>query len=82
MLALGLVFVGAGAAVILIGVFSDSGRFIGWHIGTHTALLLGVVGAVAAVAGVQLVRWAAVRGVKNAWAQRKFEKRAKDARTD
>lgn len=82
MLALGFVLAGAGAAVILIGLFSDSGRFIGWHIGTHTALLLGAVGAVAVVAGVQLVRWAAVRSVRNAWTQRKFDKRAKKARDE
>jgi hypothetical protein len=82
MLALGFVLAGVGAAILLIGFFSDSGRFIGWHIGSHTGLLLGAVAAVALVAGIRLIRWGAVRGVKNAWAQRKFERREKRAQRD
>lgn len=82
MLALGFVLAGVGAAILLIGLFSDSGRFVGWHIGSHTGLVLGAVAAVALIAGIRLIRWGAVRGVKNAWAQRKVEKRAKEARHD
>lgn len=82
MLVLGFALAGAGTAVVLIGLFSDSGRFVGWHIGTHTALITGVVAAAAIIAGIRLVQWAAVRGVKNAWAQRKFDRRAKEARND
>lgn len=77
MLPLGFVLAAAGTAALLIGLFSDSGRFVGWHIGTHTALVIGVAAAVAVIAGVRLVRWATVRGVKNALAQRKLDKRAK-----
>lgn len=82
MLALGLVLAAAGAAAVLIGLFSDSGRFIGWHIGTHSAVIIGAVAAAAIIAGIRLVRWAAVRGVRNAWAQRKADKRAKQAHDD
>ena len=82
MLAVGFVLAGVGAAILSIGLFSDSGRFIGWHIGSHTGLILGALAAVALIAGVRLIRWGAVRGVKNAWAQRKFDKRAKEARHD
>lgn len=82
MLALGLVLAGAGAAILLIGLFSDSGRFIGWHIGSHTGLVLGAVAAVALIAGIRLIQWGAVRGVKNAWAQRKFERRERRAHRD
>ncbi|BBH17704.1 hypothetical protein Back2_19910 [Nocardioides baekrokdamisoli] len=82
MIALGFVLAVGGAAALLIGLFSDSGRFVGWHIGTHTALVIGAAAAVAIIAGVRLVRWAAVRGVKNAMAQRKSEKQAKRAQKD
>lgn len=82
MLALGFVFAGAGATIALIGLFSDNGRFVGWHIGTHPALILGIVAAALLIAGVRLIRWGTVRGVKNAWAQRKFDKRAKEAHVD
>jgi len=82
MLALGFVLAGGGVAALLIGLFSDNGRFVGWHIGTDTALIIGALAAVAMIAGVRLIRWAAVRGVKNAWAQRRFDKRAKEARND
>ena len=82
MLALGFVLAGVGAAILLIGLFSDSGRFVGWHIGSHTGLVLGAVAAVAIITGIRLIRWGAVRGVKNAWAQRKFDKREKEARND
>jgi len=82
MLVLGFVLTGVGAAILLIGLFSDSGRFIGWHIGSHTGLILGAVAGAAIIAGIRLIRWGAVRGVKNAWAQRKLDKREKHARTD
>jgi hypothetical protein len=82
MLALGFILAGAGAAVLLIGLFSHSGEFIGWNIGTHPALLIGAFATVAMLVGVRLIRYGAVRGLKNAWAQRKFEKRAREARED
>ena len=82
MLALGFVLAVGGAVALLVGFVSTSGQFIGWHIGTHTALIIGAVAGAAILLGIRLMRWAAVRGVKNAWAQRRFEKRAKEAHDD
>ena len=82
MLPVGLLLAAAGVATVLIGLFSDNGRFIGWHIGTHSALVIGIVSAAAFMIGLRLVRHGAVRGVKNAVAQRRFEKRAREARED
>jgi hypothetical protein len=79
MLALGLLLVAAGAAALLVGLFSDNAHYIGWSLGTHAALTIGVLSGIAIMVGLPLIRWGTVRGVKNAIQQRKFEKRAKEA---
>jgi hypothetical protein len=80
MLALGFLLVGAGAAAMLIGLFSSNGHFFGWGIGTHPALFIGFFSAVAVLTGLALVRWGTVHGVKQALRQRRLQKDAAKGR--